>query len=174
MSRITLKIDKRKVSEGEYVTVSWECASPDMVTLTVVDGGKTLYQLGDSGSKVIKASGNSDRMVLTLRASIGGKTEEQSVNVKVKRQVLKAESVHRSPRSGRKKPAGFSGIKDSWSRYTAQTKTAWAYMPEAKKLAVTVMGLLMIAIILACISPKLLPWALVAIACYLGWVVIKK
>jgi len=175
MGRITLATDKKRISEGEYITVSWDCQNPDMVSLTVDDGGRSVHQLGDSGSKVLQASGNADRMILTLRASVGGKIEEKSATVKVERKVLKAEKVNRSPRSGPdNRKFDLARIKDWWSRTTMQYKTAWNYLPEEKKLAVKVMGLLAATMLLTAISPKLLPIGLIGLVGYLGWVVMKR
>jgi len=174
MSKISFHIDKKKVTEGEYVTVSWDCQNPDMVSLVVADGSKSVHQLGDSGTKVIPASGNADQMVLTLRATIGGKLEEKSAKVKVKRKVLKADKVSRGPKNQNSKPFDFTRIKDWWTRTTAQYKTAWAYMPETKKLAVKVMGLIAAVMILSGISPKLLPLGLLAVAGYLSWIILKR
>jgi len=176
MSKITFNIDKKQISEGEYVTVTWNCENPDMVTLSVQDGGKSIYQLGDSGTRVVQASGNTDRMVLTLRASLNGKVEEKSITVKVKRKVLKAEKVHRTSswEGKKKKPFDLGRIKDWWTRFTAALKTGWAYMPETKKLAYKVLGLLMAGMILTSISPKLLPVGILLIGGYLSWIIIKK
>lgn len=172
MGKIAFTTDKKKVNVGEYFTVSWECRNPDMVTLSVQDGGKTVYQLGDSGTKAINASGNADKIILVLRASIGGQVEEKTVSVRVKRKVIKAEKVSYSPRN-RKMFSGFSGIKEKWTRIKSQYKTVWTHLPDTKKLALKVTGLLTIAISLSAISPKLLPWGLMAIVGYLGWIVVK-
>jgi hypothetical protein len=159
MSRIILTTDKKKVPEGEYITVTWDCPTPDMVTLTVEDGSISVHQLGDSGSKVFQASGNADEMKFILRASIGGKIDEKTAKVKVKRKVLRAKKANRVPGSGRKN-----------NKY----KTAWSYLPADKKLAVKVMGLVTVIMILTSISPKLLPLGLIALVGYLGWVVMKR
>ena len=173
MEKIYFTVDKKKVTEGEYITASWECQNPDMVTLSILDGEKTVYQLGDSGSKVIQASGNADKMILTLRASIGGKVEEKNATVRVKRKVLKAEKTFYTPGNGKRAPF-FSAIKDNWARITSQYKVAWSYLSETKKLALKVTVLLTIAIALSAISPKLLPWGVMAIVGYLGWIVVKR
>ena len=63
MGKIAFTTDKEKVNVGEYFTVPWECRNPDMVTLSVQDGGKTgLYVDGQ------KIEGN-------LVPTVAGKTE---------------------------------------------------------------------------------------------------
>jgi len=108
MDSIKFNVDKKQVAEQEYVTVSWECRSPDQVTLTVEDGTRTVHQLADSGSRVVQASGNADVMTLTLRASIAGKTHEKTLSVKVKRTVYEGEKVHDTP-FGKKAHGSSSG-----------------------------------------------------------------
>lgn len=177
MSKISFNIDKRQVQEGESITVSWNCESPDMVTLTVVDGVKSVHQLGDSGTRVIPATGNADRITLTLRASIGGKTEEKSATVKVRRKVVKAERVNSTP-YGRKErttnPLDFSKVKDWWKRTSDKYRTAWSYMPENKKLATKILGMMLALMILTSIWPKLFSLGLLLIIGYLGWIVLKR
>ena len=176
MAGIVFNIDKKQVNEHEWVTVSWDCQNPDQVSLTVEDGTRTVHQLADSGSRSVQASGNADKMVLTLRASIGGKMQEKSVTVKVKRKVLKAEKVHRAPRSGRTSgpTEWWESIKSWWTKTSAGLKTAWTYMPENKKLASKILGLMCAVMLLTGISPKLFPLGLIAIMGYLTWIIVKR
>ena len=177
MGKLSFNIDKKQVTEHEHVTVSWDCENPDQVTLTVEDGTRSIHQLPDSGSRVIEASGNADRMTLTLRAVIGGKAQEKSATVKVKRKVLKAEKVHSAPRSssgGRKSWFDLSKIKGWWSRTTAGFKNAWTYMPENKKLATKILGLMCAIMLLTSFAPKLFPLGLLAIMGYLTWIILKR
>lgn len=177
MGKISFSIDKKQVTEHEYVTVSWDCENPDQVTLTVEDGTKSIHQLPDSGRRVIEASGNADRMTLSLRAVIGGKTQEKSMTVKVKRKVLKAEKVNGAPhgsQGSKKSWFDLSKIKGWWSRTIAGFKTAWTYMPENKKLATKILGLMCAIMLLTSFAPKLFPLGLLAIMGYLTWVIVKR
>ena len=176
MSKLTFNIDKKQVAEGEYINVTWDCPNPDMVSLTVEDGIKSIHQLSDSGSRSIPASGNADKIILTLRASIGGKVEEKKATVKVKRKVLKAEKVYGSAKSSKswKNPIDFSKIKTWWNGLASKLKLAWTYMPENKKLAYKILGLIMVAMILTSISPKLATLGFLLVVGHLFWVIIKK
>ena len=176
MSKLTFNIDKKQITEGEYINVTWDCPNPDMVSLTVEDGIKSIHQLSDSGSRSIPASGNADMITLTLRASIGGKVEEKKATVKVKRKVLKAERVYGSAKSskGWKNPFDFSKIKTWWNGIVSKFKLAWTYMPENKKLAYKILGLIMVAMILTSISPKLATLGFLLVVGYLFWVIFKK
>ena len=35
MSKFSFNIDKRQIQEGENITVSWNCESPDMICLSL-------------------------------------------------------------------------------------------------------------------------------------------
>lgn len=85
------RTDKSKVYEGESFIVSWDCQNPEMVSLTVEDGAKSQIPLPDSGSRTISASGNADKIVLTLHASIGGR-------VQVKKAVLRLSVMSSRPK----------------------------------------------------------------------------
>lgn len=177
MGKLSFNIDKKQVAEHEHVTVTWDCPNPDQVTLTVEDGTRSVHQLPDSGSRVIEASGNADRMTLTLRAVIGGKAQEKSATVKVKRKVLKAEKVNGAPygsQDSAKSWLGFSKIKDWWSRTTDGLKTSWSYLPENKKLATKILGLMCAVMLLTSFAPKLFPLGLLAIMGYLTWIILKR
>ena len=116
-------------------------------------------------------------MTLTLRAVIGGKTQEKSVTVKVKRKVIKAEKVHGTPRSGsnnKKAWFDFTKLKDWWSRTSDRLKTAWTYMPENKKLATKILGLMFAVMLLTSFAPKLFPLGILAIMGYLTWIIVNR
>ena len=178
MSKLTFNIDKKQVTEGEYINVTWDCPNPDMVSLTIEDGIKSIHQLSDNGSRSIPVSGNADKIILTLRASIGGKVEEKKASVKVKRKVLKAEKVYGSAKSSSSKNwkniFDFTKVKTWWNGLASKFKLAWTYMPENKKLAYKILGLIMAAMILTSISPKLASLGFLLVVGYLFWVILKK
>lgn len=113
---IVFTIDKTRVTEHEYITVRWECGMPDQVSLTVEDGTRQVFQLGDSGTKVIEASGNTDIIRLTLRASVKGNVYHKELSVKVRHRDAKSGKGHRSSRRQReRKPTSvISNIKNWW------------------------------------------------------------
>ncbi len=168
-------VDKSKVSEGESFNVSWECSNPGMVSLTIEDGTKNHIQLPDSGVRAILASGNSDKINIILKASVGGKIEEKKACVKVRRKVLKAERVDRAPRSHRPSSKfSFSRIGDWFKKQANMFKTAWSYMSADKKLAYRILGLIMVTMVLTSFSPKLLAVGLGGTVGYLIWQIFKK
>lgn len=177
MDKLKFNIDRTKAEAGESVNVSWDCENPDMVSLTVEDGQKSVYQLGDSGSRSIKLSGDSDKVVFTLSATLGGKVERSTHTVKVSRKVLKAEKVHRAPRSSssRKfKMPDFGKVGDWWKRTTVNFKTVWSYLPSDKKLAYKILGILAAISVLSAIFPRLLSLGFLVLGFYLMWFILKR
>ena len=177
MGKVSFSIDKKKVREGEYITVSWDCQEPDQVSLTVEDGAKTVLHLGDRGSRVVQASGNADKITLTLRASIAGKTESRSETVKVERKVLKAEMPRKEKRTGqRRKHSGpdFTGVKNWWNRTKGMFSYSWSALPDTKKLASKLLGILMLIMLLTSFAPKLFPLGMIALVGYLTLVIIRR
>jgi hypothetical protein len=116
-------------------------------------------------------------MVLTLRASIGGKTEEKRATVRVRRKVVKAERVYSTPYGKKEKtsnPLDFSKVKDWWRRTSDKYKAAWSYMPENKKLATKILGLMCAVMLVTSFAPKLFPIGLLAVMGYLTWIILKR
>lgn len=68
----------------------------------------------------------------------------------------------------------FSKVKDWWSRTSAGLKTAWTYMPENKKLATKILGLMCAVMLVTGFAPKLFPLGLLAIMGYLTWIILKR
>jgi len=176
MADLSFNVDRTKANEGDYITVSWDCSNPDMVSLSVEDGTKTIYQLGDSGSRSIKVSGESDRMNLTLSASTGGKVERKTLSVKVDRKVARTRKVKSAPKpsSSKKRKPDFGKVGERWRKSTSDLKTVWGFIPADKKLAYKVLGLLAALSILSAFFPKLLSVGILAIGLYLMWFILKR
>jgi|GEM_PF-3474766 len=174
--KIVFTIDKTRVTEHEYITVRWECGMPDQVSLTVEDGTRQVFQLGDSGTKVIEASGNTDIIRLTLRASVKGNVYHKELSVKVRHRDAKSGKGHRSSRRQReRKPTSvISNIKNWWDEGIYRVRTTWSYLPENKKLALETIGLMCCVMLLAPISPKLVYWGIIAVITFLTWVIYRQ
>lgn len=173
---IVFTVDKTRVTEHEYVTVHWECGMPDQVSLAVEDGTRQVFQLGDSGTKVIEASGNADIIRLTLKASVKGVVYQKELSVKVKRQTVRSGKMHRDAhrRNSRSLSSVISNIKNWWNESIYRFRTSWNYLPDNKKLALETIGLMSIIMLLSPLSPKLAPWGMVVIMAFLCWTVLKQ
>ena len=177
MDKLKFNIDKVKADAGESVNVSWDCDNPDMVSLTVEDGQRSVYQLGDSGSRSIKLSGDSDKVVFTLSATLGGKVERSTRTVKVSRKVLKAEKVQRAPgssSSSKFRMPDFGKVGDWWKRTASNFKMAWSYLPADKKLAYKILGILAAISVLSAVFPRLLSLSFLVLGLYLMWFILKR
>lgn len=147
-----------------------------MVSLTVEDGAKSQIPLPDNGSRTISASGNADKIVLTIHASIGGRVQVKKAVVKVTRNVVKTERVHHRTRSspGNKKIFDLSKIASWWNTFSFRMKTTWAYMPEDKRMAYITLGLITFAMLLTSLSKKLTGVGFIMIVSYLMWIILKR
>ena len=65
-------------------------------------------------------------------------------------------------------------IRSWWNRVTSRFKLAWTYMPENKKMAYKILGLILAALFLANLSPRLLSLGFFIVVGYLMWIILKK
>lgn len=132
---IQFQVGKTKVREGDYVVISWQCDSPDAVSLTV-DNGLSPYnvQLADSGSRSVtieKSKGK--KTVLRLNVVYNGKVERKELEVKVE-EVREA----KAPKARQARPARsfrnpFRNFKANWNSFKYRLRYGWQVMPEKKR-----------------------------------------
>ena len=132
---IQFSVDKTKVREGDYVIITWNCDSPDAVSLTV-DGGISSYntQLADSGSRSVtldKAKGG--KVILRLNVVYNGKVERKELAVKV--EAVKAAKAHKAKKVHTSRPVSnpFRNLKQNWNSFLYRLKYGWQAMPEKKR-----------------------------------------
>lgn len=181
MSKISVSVDNDKVNQGDFFTVDWKCENPDMVVLNVQDGTRSSIPLADSGSRVIRASGESDRITLTLVATIAGKKEEVTKVVRVVRpKAHKVEKVDYIPRSddragktgtasrfGRKPFFDTGKLKTYFANRSSVLKTAWSLLPADKKVIVEILLILFGIEVVSIFVPKVLPFGILLLGLYL-------
>ncbi len=181
MANIHLSVDRDSVNSGDFFTVNWQCENPDMVVLKVSDGVPSTVHLSDSGSRVVRASGQSDRITVSIIATVGGKKEEVSKVVKVSLpKAHRAERVDSVPRSDPKPSQGsFSGSKErkplfdtaklkaGYERRKTMLKATWSLLPADKKVIVEVLGLLLLIDIVSAFVPRALPIGVLLLSFYL-------
>lgn len=83
--QLTLETDKRKVKEGEFIDIRWDCPlCPDSLILTFDSGYKTdRIVVSDSGSTRIAVPKCKGKFVVRLVAGISGKKVNQEVAIRV-------------------------------------------------------------------------------------------
>ncbi len=168
--QISLNINRKTVTEGDIVEVSWNCRNASSAQLTIDNGyNATTSPIALSGSKKLKLVRADGKARMTVTATdADNKSATCQVSVKVRKQKpLKAEYVDGNGRT-------ISRLSEKWSTFRSRAKFAWGAMPETKQLAFKVMGLLLLASVLTAVSPKLYGLGLFIIFGYLLWTVAKK
>lgn len=130
---IQFKTDRTKVREGEYVIISWQCDSPDAVSLTV-DNGFSSYsvQLADSGSRSVTVEKSKGRKtVLRLNAVYNGKVERKEIEVKVEE--VKARRAPKAGTSPKPFRNPFRNFRSGWNSFKYRLSYGWQAMPEKKR-----------------------------------------
>lgn len=98
---ISFSADRTHATEGEVVTLSWDCGVPDSVTLRIDNGYKTtLLHLPDSGTRAILIEKSKGKTTLQLTAVIGTRKEHKELSVRVKnlKVIRPREATRRSSR----------------------------------------------------------------------------
>ncbi|MCI2082384.1 MAG: hypothetical protein LKJ93_04265, partial [Bacteroidales bacterium] len=122
------------------------------------------------------------KTILTLRVVENGKLKKKEISIKVKKE--KPQKARPADNTGRRRNGScgkscplnnfFAKAKSDFGNFFCRMKSVWNYLPDKKKLAYIVLGLIIVVMILASISPKLLIFGLMAIALYLFWIIFKK
>lgn len=125
--------DRTSGTEGDCVTLSWECGCPDSVTLTVDNGyRKDSMEVGYDGSTRMVLAASKGKTVYTLTARTNGKAEEMSVTVKVKNTSSGKASKPKSEVGSLK--LRLEKFKAWWIQYKYRLKYSWQYMPKKQKI----------------------------------------
>lgn len=138
-SNITFSVDRKSATEGETITVSWDCGVPDSVSLRVDNGYRTfILQLPDSGNRTILVEKSKGKLSLKLSCSCGTRVERREIDVKVKNlKVIKArparERQSRNFFSIRSPKELWHRIKNSIRGFVQRVEYGWRVMPPKTK-----------------------------------------
>lgn len=148
MGNTNFKVDKKKANIGDWVTVSWDCDSPDAVSLTV-DNGFSSYnvQLADSGSYGITIAKSKGKTILRLNVVFNGKVQREELEVKVEgseqreksnsaesdRKVYEAEPPKSSKKASKAYNNPLNWISQKWDNFNAKFQYGWSLLPERKR-----------------------------------------
>jgi len=144
---LKFSVDKQKITQGEWVTVSWECEDPDAVSLTVVDtegNSRNIIHLADSGAQAVTLD-LAGKTVIRLNAVFGGKAQREEVTVKVakKKQEKAKDSQAKEARyegPGRKSNSSknpfsnpFSNLGQKWNTFIQRLAYGWSLLPQRRR-----------------------------------------
>ncbi len=172
MEKMTFKTDRSSLTEGEVITVEWDCLKAERVELSIDNGYKaTIVPLETAGTKRFRLNRSKGRTRLTITAWVNGKSFSKTIKVRVNTMpTTHAETV--GDDYAQHPPQG--GVKGWWQSITARWHSAYQMMTPQKQLAVRILTILAAVFIISLIFPRLLFLGLLAVVGYLAWVVWKK
>lgn len=169
-------IDRNTVTEGDTVEIRWDCSGAEKTFLTIDNGFKaTRLEIENTGSKKFRLNRSKGKTLLILEAVENGKTTRRRIGVKVKKlkttrtQTVGNEAFRRQREEFARKP-----FREKWQLVKTAARTAWQYMPEKKRSAYKILGILLLVLLLVSISPVVLSVGLLVLAIYLVSVILKK
>ena len=173
---MTFDIDRRTVTEGDVVEVKWQCAEAESVKLTIDNGFRsTDIPLETSGSKRFRLNRSKGRTHLTITVSIGGKSYNKRINVRVKKMpTMKAETVDHRGRKVSAIGGWWQRVMTKWHDSRSKLHLAMQVLPERKQMAVKVMAIMGVGLIVSAIWPILYGLVPMLVAGYLIYVLIRR
>ena len=173
---MTFNIDRRTVTEGDVVELSWQCDGAESVTLTIDNGYRTTdIPLEISGSKRFRLNRSKGRTHLTIAVSMAGKTYRKKIDVRVKKMpTVRAETVdHRGNRVGWLSQWRQRTL-TKWHDFRTKLRLAMQSLPERKQVAAKMLLILATVLIISAIWPKAYGTALFLLSLYLVLVLIRR
>lgn len=175
-NRMTFDIDRRTVTEGDVVELSWQCDGAESVALTIDNGYRTTdIPLEISGSKRFRLNRSKGRTHLTIAVTIAGKVYRKKIDVRVKKMpTVRAETVdHRGNRVGWLSQ-WWQRMLTKWHDFRTKLRLAMQSLPERKQVAVKMLLILSAVFIISAIWPKAYGTALLLLSIYLVVVLLRR
>ena len=172
MEKMTFTTDSTSLTEGDIITVTWDCHEAERVELTIDNGYKaTAIPLELSGEKRFRLNRSKGRTRLTIAAWVGGKSYTKTIKVKVKEmRATRAETVGDDYATNMPK----KGVAAWWQESKVRWNAAWQAMPPTKRLASKVLLALAVILLLWPLLRWILPFGLLVLSAYLAWFIWKK
>ena len=171
MEKMTFKTDRTSLTEGEVITVEWDCLEAERVELSIDNGYKaTIVPLETAGTKRFRLNRSKGRTRLTITAWVNGKSFSKTIKVRVTTMpTTHAETVgddyaQRPPQDG---------VKGWWQSLTARWRSSYQMMTPQKQLAVRLLVIFAGVILLTLVFPRMLLLGLLAVVGYLVWLIYK-
>ena len=169
-------IDRRSVTEGDIVEVTWQCEGAEQVGLTLDNGyRKTDIPLAISGSKRFRLNRSKGRTRLTIAATVHGKVYRKTHRVRVKEMpVLRAETVDHRGRRQSQLGQWWQQRLTKWQDFRNKHRYLLRALPERKQMAVRMLLILGGIMLLSAIWPRLYGLGMIALVVYLGVILLKR
>lgn len=176
MSNINFNTDKKSLTEGDIIELQWSCPAAERVDLTIDNGfRKSQVPLNASGTKKFRLNRSQGKTRLTITSWKEGKDTSKTIRVRVKSiPTLKAEAVDDEGRKVGAVKEWWNRMLTKWQSSDSRLKQAWQVMPEKKRLASTVMFILVGIAIVSAFAPRFMPTGMLLLMLYLAWVMLKR
>lgn len=174
--RMTFDIDRRCVTEGDVVEISWQCEGADSVMLSLDNGFRSIQIALDlTGSKRFRLNRSKGRTKLDLTARIQGKDYHKVIKVKVKKMpTVKAETLDSNGRSLNWPRQLWQKVVTKWHELSAKFNLMLQGLPLKKQIAAKLLLVIALLLILSAIWPRFYSFALTLVAVYLAVVLLRK
>lgn len=174
--RMTFEINRRTVTEGDIVEISWQCQGADSVMLTLDNGFRTSeIALDNSGTKRFRLNRSKGRTKLDLKVMLQGKEHHKVIKVKVKKMpTVKAETLDSNGRAQSWLTLQWQKVMTKWRELTAKFNIMLQALPLKKQLAAKVLMLIGVMLLISAIWPRFYSFALTLVAIYLIVVLARK
>lgn len=171
--KITLSVDKTRVTEGDIVELSWSCENVDSVQFTLDNGYKTnTIPVEASGTKKFRLNRSKGRTHLVIGATLNGKTYYESVSVRVRKmKATKAENVYDYTGA---RGVRHNGLRTTWWNIKSRFRMTWEHLPENKRLAYKMLLSLLLILTVSAFWPPFFRIASFLLIGYLFWVILKR
>ena len=176
MEKMIFTTDRTSLTEGEVITINWDCKSAERTELTIDNGYKaTIIPLEVTGEKRFRLNRSKGRTRLTITAWVNGKDYSKTIKVKVTELPLThAETVDSKGRTIGKPQQWLGGLRDRWRKFTDQYRSNWQAMPPKKQLATRLLMIIAGVMLVSAISPLLMSLGMLVLIGYLLLVIWKK
>jgi len=167
MEKMTFTTDRTTLTEGEVITVTWDCTGAERVELGIDNGFKaTSLPLDISGVKRFRLNRSKGRTNLTITAWVNGKNYSKTIKVKVRElRATHAETVGDNYASQPPK----KGLAGKWQEFKVRWQASWNAMPPIKQLYARLLSMIAGILILSLIIPWIMPIGLVCMGIYLAF-----
>lgn len=168
--------DRRTVTEGDVVELSWQCEGAESVTLTIDNGYRsTDIPLAVSGSKRFRLNRSKGRTHLTLAVSLMGKIYRKKISVRVKPlPTAHADIIDQRGRTVTPLRHWWQGARAKWSTFRSNLRHTLRSLPESKQMAVKMLVIIGVALLLCAVWPRLYSAVLLLVMAYLVVVLVRR
>ena len=169
-------IDKTTVTEGETVEIRWDCSGAETTNLIIDNGFKSsCMNVENTGNKKFRLNRSKGKTKLILEATFQGKKQCKEIRVRIKKlKTTRTRTINNEAYARQREEFSKKNLNEKWHILKNSIRYSWQCLPENKRLAYKILGILLLIVLLIRISPRLVSLGLLILAGYLFFVIVKK